>query len=332
MNEVMSSFVPGLQFSRDFYAQAVRPVIAGVAHSAALIGPGSEVLAFDTERSAARGWGPRVVVFVPAGLVGEVTASLVEELPRVFGGYPVVVGAEGGVRVAEASVWLSDRLGFDPLAGAGVLDWLSAPWQRLAEVTRGEVFHDGLGVLERVRSALRWYPADLERYVLACQWRRVARLESFPRRCGETGDDLGSAVFTAALVGELMRLVLLVRRRYPPYAKWVGGAFARLSGTAELGEVLSLAVGAAGWRARERYLGQAVERVAVLQGRLGRLGSVPGVEGGAWGLAEALAGGVVDPVVRGFPLTGSVDQLGGGAELLEDPRRCRAAVGAVLGL
>ncbi|MFI7535307.1 DUF4037 domain-containing protein [Streptosporangium sp. NPDC049376] len=326
----MSSFVPGLQFSRDFYTQEVRPVIAGVAHSAALIGPGSEVLAFDTERSAARGWGPRVVVFVPEGSVGEVTASLAEALPRVFGGYPVVVGEGGGVRVVEPSVWLPGRLGFDPLAGAGVLDWLSVPWQRLAEVTGGEVFHDGLGVLERVRSVLRWYPADLERYVLACQWRRVARLESFPRRCGETGDDLGSAVFTASLVGELMRLVLLVRRRYPPYAKWVGGAFARLSGTAELGEVLSAAVGAGDWRVRERCLGEAVERVSVLHGRLGLGAAVRG--GGARGVAEALAGGVVDPVVRGFPLTGSVDQLGGCAELLEDPVRCRAAVGAVLGL
>ncbi|MBB4915131.1 DUF4037 domain-containing protein [Streptosporangium saharense] len=329
MNEVMSSFVPGLQLSRDFYVQAVRPAIAGVTHSAALIGPGSEVLAFDTERSAARGWGPRVVVFVAEEAVDEVTASLTGALPGVFGGYPVVVG--GGIQVAGASAWLSGRLGFDPLAGAGVLDWLSVPWQRLAEVTRGEVFHDGLGVLERVRSVLRWYPMDLGRYVVACQWRRVARLASFPRRCGETGDDLGSAVFTAELVGELMRLVLLTRRRYPPYAKWVGGAFARLSGTAELGEMLSLAVGASDWRSRERLLGLAGERVAALHDRTR---PVPG--GGGWGfvdgIVEELVAGVADPVVRGFPLTGSVDQFGGCSELLEDPARCRAAVRAVFGL
>src|SRR5687768_14385796 len=63
---MMSSFVPGLQLSRDFYTEVVRPLVAGVPHSAALIGAGSEVLAFDTERSTAHDWGPRVVLFTAA--------------------------------------------------------------------------------------------------------------------------------------------------------------------------------------------------------------------------------------------------------------------------
>lgn len=35
----------------------------------------------------------------------------------------------------------------------------------------------------------------------------------------------GSAVITARLARDLMRLCLLMDRRYPPYSKWLGTAF-----------------------------------------------------------------------------------------------------------
>ncbi|MFC7585989.1 hypothetical protein ACFQYP_21285 [Nonomuraea antimicrobica] len=127
----------------------VAPLVSGVAHGAALIGPGSEVLEFDTARSADHDWGPRVLLFVAAGRVAEVEAKVVAGLPDRFGGLPTVFGYHGrvrpGVAVAELGEWLVERLGFDPRAGVSLLDWLAAPWQSLAEVTGGEVFHDGLG-------------------------------------------------------------------------------------------------------------------------------------------------------------------------------------------
>ncbi|MEV8633599.1 DUF4037 domain-containing protein [Streptosporangium sp. NPDC051023] len=339
---MMSSFVPGLQLSRDFYTQVVQPIVADVPHSAALIGPGSEVLAFDTERSTDHDWGPRVVLFVAPGQVGQIGATLARGLPGTFCGYPVIPDGNGGTHVTDVATWFTQKLGFDPLRAVTTLDWLAAPWQRLAEVTSGEVFHDGLGVLHDARSALRWYPPDLERYVLACQWRRLAQLEAFPGRCGETGDDLGSAVLTATLAGELMRLVLLMRRRYPPYPKWVGGAFARLSGTAELGEALSQAVAAGDWRTRERHLSDAYQRVAALHNRLGLSEALPVTTRGfhdrpfqvigAQRFADALTRGITASEIRELPPIGSADQLGGSTDLLTDPRRCRAAMRAVLGL
>ncbi|MBB2914398.1 hypothetical protein FHS43_005710 [Streptosporangium becharense] len=318
----------------------VRPLVADVPHSAALIGPGSEVLAFDTGRSAECGWGPRVVLFVGPDLAGRVRARVDAALPGSFGGHPVVVGAEHGVQVSDPGVWFTGLLGFDPLRGVGLLDWLSTPWQRLAEVTCGEVFHDGLGVLERARGALRRYPPDVERYVLAGQWRRLAQRETFPGRCGEVGDGLGSALVTAELAGEVMRLVLLMRRRYPPYAKWLGSAFVRLPGTAELGEALSAAVAADDWRGREEHLGRAYRRVAALHDRLG-VAPAPGPRGchrrpfrfaGAGRFADALSGAIVDERVRALPPVGSIDQFGAGADLLTDPVRCRAVTRAVLGV
>ena len=56
------SFVPGLELARDFYREAIRPILARefpyLDHSAALIGPGSDVLGFDSARSSDHDWGP----------------------------------------------------------------------------------------------------------------------------------------------------------------------------------------------------------------------------------------------------------------------------------
>src|SRR5690606_34183079 len=157
---MMSSFVPGLELSRAFYKEVVRPLLADVPHSAALIGPGSDVLAFDTERSTDHDWGPRVLVFTPTARQAEQVEELAAaRLPKEFGGYPTVFGSDvnpprHGVFAAQAEEWLTARLGFNPLGEVTTLDWLAAPWQRLAEVTGGEVFHDGLNVLGPARAAL----------------------------------------------------------------------------------------------------------------------------------------------------------------------------------
>ena len=80
--------------------------------------------------------------------------------------------------------------------------------------------------------------------VLSCQWSRIAEEEAFPGRCAEAGDELGSAVVTARLARELMRLWLLMHRRYPPYSKWLGSAFAQVPGGAGLGRHLAAALAA----------------------------------------------------------------------------------------
>ncbi|MCA2223657.1 DUF4037 domain-containing protein [Nonomuraea aurantiaca] len=342
----MSDFVPGIELSRAFYAEVVAPLVERVPHSAALIGPGSEVLAFDTGRSADHDWGPRVLVFVEPERVEQVEAQVLAGLPDRFRGLETVFDYHGarrpGVVVADLRAWLVERLGFDPRGGVSLLDWLSVPWQSLAEVTLGEVFHDGLGGLEEARAALRWYPGDVWRYVLACQWRRIAQEEPFPGRSGEVGDELGSAVVGARLSREVMRLALLLRRRYPPYAKWLGSALARMPGSTELGESLGLAVAARSWREREDGLAAAYRRLAALQNRVAL--AEPQDERvrdfhdrpfrviGGDRFVQALLGSVSDPVIKGLPVVGCVDQLSDSVDLLLEPRRARAVTAAALGL
>ncbi len=160
------TFVPGLELARQFYAEVVRPLLEqgapGLRYSAALLGPGSEVLGFDSARSTDHDWGPRLQVFLgdastDASETARIRDLLGRGLPGTFRGYPTRFELTGEppsaarpqVRVLPLGRWLQERLGFDPRAGVTAADWLATPAQRLAEVTGGAVFHDGLGELGR---------------------------------------------------------------------------------------------------------------------------------------------------------------------------------------
>ncbi|MER6991662.1 DUF4037 domain-containing protein [Saccharopolyspora hirsuta] len=351
-------FVPGLELAERFYWEAVAPVLPQVAHSAALIGGGSEVLGFDTERSTDHNWGPRLQLFLSGPDLERhgdaITGLLAEQLPRTFLGYPTnlqPIAADGtrqmrmtsgevhhGVVVAELGDWLRGQLGFDPRAGVTAFDWLATPTQVFAEVTGGAVYHDELG-LELVRERLAWYPDDLWRYLLACQWQRISQEEAFTGRCGEVGDELGSAVVAGRLVRDLMRLCLLAQRCYPPYSKWLGSAFAQLPVSKDLTPVLTAALAATNWRDRERHLATAYETVAAMHNDLGLTDTIepstrpyherPFQVLYAERFAHALRESISDDAVRGLPLVGNVDQFLDNTDVLCHHERRRAAARAL---
>jgi hypothetical protein len=354
-------FVPGLELSHRFYREAVLPILEaaapGAAHSAARLGSGSEVLGFDTPRSADHEWGPRLQLFLARDDFDRhgrrITEALSEQLPKTFHGHPtnftpVSEGShigfmeltDGPVRhrvdVAETDDWTRGLLGFAPSEGVTLTDWLATPTQRLAEFTGGAVFHDGLGRLEPARAALAWYPHDLWLYVLSCQWTRISQEEAFVGRCGEVGDELGSAVVAARIVRDLMRLVLLMHRRYPPYGKWLGSAFAGTPAAAALTPHLGAALAATDWKSRQSHLGHAYERVAARHNGLALTEVVDPATRPYFGrpfqvlradrFAGALGRRITDPQIRALPPTGAADQFADGTDFLGDLRRTRAAV------
>jgi hypothetical protein len=349
-------FLPGLELAREFYASAVQPLLEemfpGLRYSAALLGRGSEVLGFDTARSTDHDWGPRLQIFLADHLAGNwadrISAALGERLPDRFCGYPVRFPLTGEppsaarhhVLVQALSCWLRGELGFDPQQGISTLDWLATPTQRLAELTGGAVFHDGLRQLGAVRRSLAWYPDDVWRYVLACQWRRLDQEEPFVARSGEAGDDLGSAVIAARLARDLMRLCLLMERCYPPYSKWLGTAFARSAAAPAVGPPLAAALAADGWRSRERQLNQAFQAAAERHNELGLTRPLPAAVRpfydrpylvlGSGRFATALRRSIADPRLRELPLTGEVDQFTDSTDAVGDPMALRASVAALL--
>lgn len=203
----MAEFVPGVELGRALYQEMVAPRLGGRRHSAARLGPGSDVLGYDTARSTDHDWGARLAVLVEAG-----DPEPLAGVPARFRGWPTEVVVVG------IGTFLTWHLGFDPRAGISTRDWLVTPQQSLASVTAGAVYHDGLGELEPVRQALAWYPRDLWLWQLAGQWRRIVQEEHFPGRADEVGDDLGRRVLVARLARDLMRLCFLLERRYAPTA------------------------------------------------------------------------------------------------------------------
>lgn len=232
--------------------------------------------------------------------------------------------------------WLNSQLGLALETGEpSVRDWLAIPQQKLAEVTGGAVFHDGPGTLGSARRRLAWYPDQVWRYLLACQWQRISQEEAFVGRCAEVGDELGSAVVAGRLVRDLMRLCLLLQRQFAPYGKWLGSAFGQLPVSEELTPALSGALTAAGYPDRERGLCEAYEAVAALQNRTGLAEPVvptcrpyhsrPFQVLHAERFVHALAETITDPELSSLPLYGNVDQWADSTDLLSSPRALRAA-------
>lgn len=357
----MAEFVPGRELSRRYYEQVVRSILdehfPGLAYSAGLIGPGSEVLGFDTELSTDHDWAPRVVLYLEQGVREEMAATIHDvmawQLPFTFNGYatqltphPDDPGAttlevassrpmiHHQVLTANLQSFVQAYTGIDLDAGPSLWDWLLVPEQQLRSLAAGAVFHDGLGVLSQMQAQLAYYPDDVWRYLLAAQWQRIGEEEPFVGRAGSVGDEVGSAVIAARLARDLMRLCFLLEREYAPYAKWFGSAFAQLSCAAELGPLLEALLQAGNWRARERQLGQVYTIVARLHNRRQLTPPIPEsvspffsrpflvLHGGR--IADAVWAQIEDEAIRALPRgVGKVDQFVDNVAMLTDPARLR---------
>ncbi len=285
----MPDFIPGLQLSEAYYREVIAPILdaafPGLAYAAALVGSGSDVLGYDTPRSTDHGWGPRCWLFLPdtddETYQAAIDETLRAQLPQTFRGYPTrfsrgansVLLPDSPVRhyvlIASLPRFFAQHLGFDPTGEITAVDWLACPQQALLEVTRGAVFHDGFGMLTAARQRLAWYPDEIWRTLLAAQWQQISQEEAFVGRCGEVGDELGSAVVAARLVRETMRLCFLMERQHAPYSKWLGTAFARLTCGPALTPMLRDALHATTWQDRQQPLGVAYETVARMHNALG---------------------------------------------------------------
>ncbi|MEO7002137.1 MAG: DUF4037 domain-containing protein [Ktedonobacterales bacterium] len=377
------TFVAGLDLSERFYTEAVRPILdaafPSLAHAAALIGSGSEVLGFDTPRSADHNWGPRLQLFLRpddhATHYAAISQTLAERLPRDFLGYstnftspsdsgsrlmkplsapaapaptaPVPSDAEAPaamqderlfvrhfVEITTVDAFFRVHLGIAPTLTPRPLDWLLLPEQRLLSVTAGRVFHDGLGnglgELNALRQTFAYYPHDVWLYLMSAQWRRIAQEEAFVGRTGEAGDELGSRIVAARLARDLMRLAFLQERRYAPYSKWLGTAFARLACGPELAPLLTEALRAESWQRREHALSQAYSIVARLHNALNVTAPLPTQVSPYYGrpflvihadrFADALHIAILDEMVLTLPFPiGSVDQWVDSTDALDRP-------------
>lgn len=351
--KTMPPFVPGVRLSRELYEISVAPAMASLApqlsYAAAFMGHGSDVLGYDTARSMDHDWGPRLVVLLEeddhAAWSEALKSYFLVSLPDTIMGFPtrfVALADEPSVRMAKAddradaqhrvhvmtlADMLDEHLGIRGMAEIDTATWISVTEQQLLEITAGEVFRDDTGDLTASRAALPWYPDDVWRYRMAAAWMHIAQTEPFLGRAGEVGDERGSALISAGLVRDLMRLSMLQERVYAPYSKWLGTAFNRTDAAAVLAPLLDAALRATEWRAREAAIVEAGVLMAKRQNALAISASVqptprsfydrPFTVLDAERFAVALMKSVTDPAVLALPRNlGGMDQYLGSTDAL----------------
>lgn len=300
------------------------------------------MLGLDDEMSRDHDWGCRLTLLVDGpdqDAVPQITGLLERELPESYGGFPVRFpvtwdpSLSHKVEVATVAGFAASRLGVDPAAGMPVADWLVLTGQSVLEVAAGPVFLDRTAELAPVRTRLRWYPPDVERYVLAAGWQRLSQQMAMVGRTAGRGDELGSRLLGAQLAGDLMWLAFALSRQWPPYAKWRGAAFRVLAVAADLAGPLAAATTAPDWRTREHGLADACEVLLSAQRARGFPAPASAVTG-FWdrpfrtvnqAIQEALLAGITDPHVRRLPPgIGSIEQWADSVDVLASPARRRA--------
>ena len=355
----MSDFIPGLELSRFFYLEAVKPILdadfQNLHYGAALIGGGSEVLGFDTEMSADHDWGTRLMIFLGETDFAEyreaIDETLRRKLPFKFRGYSTNFGLpdpnDNGTRLLEdvddgavnhrvdiltVRGFFLDYLNFDIRQPIKPADWLTFPEQKLRTITTGAIYQDKIGLQEAVNK-FRYYPKDVWLYLLAAGWNRIGQEEHLMGRAGIVGDEIGSAIIAARLVRDLMRLCFLMEKQYSPYAKWFGKAFSQLKCADELSPIFKKALTAKTWQIREKFLSRAYERVAEMHNDLAITEPLPAKADKFFtrpflvihlkgNFAQAICQRITDPAVKRLAekrLVGSVDQFSDSTDILAEP-------------
>lgn len=341
----------GIELSRGFYADIVRPWLSQVAphlhYSAALIGYGSELLGFDDEVSKDHNWGPRVHIMVTQAQFDLHARRLVEDFSRIappsYHGEPIgwrsrphppangveAAGAwEHGLEFHTLEARLESHFALRSLDDLSDLQWLGFAEQMLLAFTSGAVFHDDDNRLGQAQDRLAYYPRNVWLYKIACQWGRIAEEQAFVGRAGQVGDDLGSRVVAARLARDVMRMGFLLERRYAPYSKWFGSGFARLPIAQSLTPHLQRALQASEWTERQDALAAAYLELAHHQNRIGAISFEPIVGPyherpfttiNADDAVAATSAAISDSPIKHLPIVGSLDQVSDLTPLLQDP-------------
>lgn len=355
----MSNFIPGIELSRLFYLEAVKPILdadyPGLRYSAALTGSGSEILGFDTEMSSDHHWGPRLLLFLEEDDFAENRAPIHEtfrhKLPYKFRGYSTnfsLSDDDSGslvpneidrglinhrVEILTIRGFFKDYLNFDIRHPIEPEDWLTFPEQKLRTITAGAIYHDEIGLQETTKR-FGYYPDDVWLYLLASGWNRIGQEEHLMGRAGIVGDEIGSAIIASRLARDLMRLCFLMEKQYAPYPKWFGKAFSLLKCAEELTPIFKKALSAETWQEREKFLSKAYEFVAEMHNDLKITEPLPAKAGKFFDrpfsvihlhgdFAGAICRRIPDPEIKRLAerrLIGSIDQISDNTDILSDSR------------
>jgi hypothetical protein len=302
--------INGLELARAFYADVIEGLL-DVPHTACLIGEGSEVLGFDTDRSTDHEWGPRAQIFVDPAEVNRVRERVDGLLPDAYRGYPtrwfsLIEGRDTHhVEINTLEAWLADRLPTIPADEPETASWLA--------------------ILTAMRQRFAWYPVDLWRWLIASQWHLIGNVEPYLGRTLELGDRRGARLIAARLCRMIMEMAYLQERAFQPYEKWFSRGFSELDAATTLGPHLDLILESEPRSDVDGPVQSALSLLAARHNALDITAAVRPVIGDfAVGVNDAVrpypvlntselimatVESITDPALRDLPRVGSVDQL-----------------------
>lgn len=299
-------------------------------------------MGYDDEVSQDHMWGPRFYMFLSSNDIekkAEIFETLSELLPYQYKGYSVNFtepdpndnGVQHAKFISSGNVnplifiqtfdeFLYDELGTSDLENLRPLDWLSFSEHRLLSLVSGKMFVDKLNIADKL-ILLKYYPNDIRNYLIASNWDIIASEQAFVKRCGETGDEIGSIIICARIAERLMRLCFLYKKVYAPYSKWFGTAFNELDIDVNIKKSIYAALHAETIELREDCLVKSQALVADLHNKseitsfidykiesyFGRNIKVIFAEK----FAEATAEKLVGTPLENIPLIGTFSQIGG---------------------
>lgn len=347
----MVKFIQGRALSQQFFTEVVQGLLKKhyptLKYSAGLLGPGSDVIGFDTARSMDHDWGPRVLLFLSESdfkKKQQIDEMLSKELPYSFKGFSTHFGPpdEQGVKISQKiergkirhrveiytiRSFFKQYLNVDINQRLSAQDWLVFPEHKLLTISGEKLFYDKLQMV-KVLSQFIYYPKDVWYYLLACQWARIGQEEHFMGRCGELGDEIGSKIVAVRLVKDIMKLCFLLEKKYTPYIKWFGSGFKQLKASKTLALTLKKILASTDWKTREQHLSKAYQYLALQHNGLKITKPMPTrvalfhdrpflvIEGEKF--AAAIRSEIKDPAIKKIKVNfGSVNQFSDSTDLME---------------
>ena len=291
---MVSEFIPGLKLSEMFFGEVVKKIIESeyphLKYTAALIGPGSEVIGFDDSVSSDHHWGLRLYLFIDSESYERNYETLMnlfrKKLPFEFKGYssnwslpdPNDSGTQipqfinkgevnHRIKIFTVEKYLKKQLNLEETNLIDI-DWLLLPEQKLLELTSGKIFYDTLGKLSKIRNKFTYLPENVWKYKILSEWEHIGQEIAFAGRTGEVGDKLGSKIESSRLIRYIMRLAFLLNRKYTPYEKWFGTFFSKLKIAEELEPLLLSIFTEEDWKQRDKLLCEAYMLLVEEQNKL----------------------------------------------------------------
>lgn len=179
----------------------------------ALVGTGSECLAFDDSISEDHDFSKRCQLFLPA----DIYTPNMDRLQDYFKNY-----AYGNVQIQSIPDFYR-RYTLYPEGPQSEKEFRRVPQDLLCTATNGEVFLDNFGSFTHIRQRLlSYYPEDIRLRKIAYELNQLAQSGQYnlPRML-QRGDNIAASLALHQFVYHYMLIVHLLNKSYAPFYKWL---------------------------------------------------------------------------------------------------------------